>query len=344
MSDNKVKNLSRRAFLKSGAVVGGVALVSFNELFGYSRLLAQDPNSTQEPTAAAATTTSAGDDPQTILNLAATAETLACTHYHAAITSGGIQFTDSEMAYLKAALDSELQHLEFLNANGAKALVSAFYTPVGVFKDKKMFATVTEAAETAFVGAYLAAVRRLTELGSPLLAATAAQVAAIESQHLAIVRQIGESLPNNISLERTPYFNVSDAVPTLQPFLQGGDGFEGPTQYPGADAIRTAIGTTGLESVKPFTDPSAFPTATEAATAASGAACLVTAGTVNVNIRSDASATSAPVGVLRSGTSTEVDGQKMGADGKVWWRVKSGGWVRSDVVTAGDTCSAVPSV
>ncbi len=216
--------------------------MSFGSLFGYSAMSAQG----------------SGDDVATILNLAATAETLACTHYYAAITSGGIPFSDSEMAYLKAALDSELQHLEFLNANGGAALTDKFYTPVGVFKDKKMFATVTESAETAFVAAYLAATRRASELNNPLLATVAAQVAGIEAVHLALVRQIGESLPNNLSLGKALFYNVSDAVPTLQPFLQGGDGFEGPTQYPGADAIRTAIGNSGLESVLPATDPNAF--------------------------------------------------------------------------------------
>jgi hypothetical protein len=237
-----MQSLSRRSFLKGGALATGAAAVGFNTVFGFSRVFGQGE----------------GDDVATILNLAATAETLACTHYYAALTLSSIDFDEAERAYLAAALDSELQHLEFLNANGGQALVSEFFTPVDVFADRAVFAAVTEAAETAFIGAYLAATRRAAELGDPLLATTAAQVAGVEAQHLALVREIGGMLPNNISILRTPYFNVSDAVPTLQPFLEGADGFEGPTAYPGAEAIRMAIGESLIESVLPAVDPAAF--------------------------------------------------------------------------------------
>jgi hypothetical protein len=237
------KSLSRRGFLKGSVAVAGASALSFSQLFGFTKVFAQD-----------------GDDPQTILNLAATAETLACTHYHAAITSGGIAWNEAQLNYLKAGLDAELQHLEFLNANGGTALVSEFYVPENVFTDVAVFAATTEAAETAFVAAYLAAARRIAELGDPLLAATAAQVAVVEGQHLALVRQIGGMLPNHVSLGEALFYNVSDAVPVLQPFLEGGEGFVGPAAYPGADAVREAIGGVTTISIPPFTDPNAVAT------------------------------------------------------------------------------------
>lgn len=237
-----MNTLSRRAFLKGGAVVTGTAAAGFAGLFGYSRVFGQGD----------------GDDVATILNLAATAETLACTHYYSALAMGGIQWGEAQFAYLKAALDSELQHLEFLNANGGVSLVSEFFTPVGVYEDSATFASVTEIAETAFIAAYLAATRRAAELGDPLLATTASQVAGVEAQHLALVRQIGGSLPNHISLMRALIYNVSDAVPALQPFLEGGTGFEGPTSYPGAAVIREIVGNGGVEAVLPAVDPAAF--------------------------------------------------------------------------------------
>lgn len=235
--------LSRRAMLKGGlAVASGV---SFATMFGYGRLFAQTEDAPE------------GDDVATILNLAATAETLAVTHYHAALTASTIDFTEEEIAYLQAALESEIVHLEFLNANGGAALVSEFYVPETVFEDRAVFASTTEAAETAFIGAYLAATRRAAELGNPLLAATTAQVAGVEAQHLALVREIGNMLPNNIALLRPVYYNVSDAVPTLQPFLEGADGFAGPFPFPGIDVAREAVGEIELEPVLPFTDPAA---------------------------------------------------------------------------------------
>src|SRR4051812_36681116 len=78
----RMKELTQSSMLK-----GSGAAQSFGSLFGYSAMSAQGSD----------------DDVPTILNLAATAETLACTHYYAAITSGGIAFDDKEMAYLKAA-------------------------------------------------------------------------------------------------------------------------------------------------------------------------------------------------------------------------------------------------
>jgi hypothetical protein len=89
---------------------------------------------------------------------------------------------------------------------------------------------------------------------------TASQVGGVEAQHLALIRQMGSRLANNLSLMKALFFNVSDAVPTLQPFLAGGDGFEGPTAYPGAEAIRTLIGESLLEVVMPAVAEDAFST------------------------------------------------------------------------------------
>jgi hypothetical protein len=64
----------------------------------------------------------------------------------------------------------------------------------------------------------------------------------------------------------------------------------------------------------------------------------------DVNIRGDASTSSASMGTLGNGKSMAVDGMKMGADGKVWYRVSGGGFVRSDVVKTTGNCGALPSV
>jgi hypothetical protein len=256
-----VNQFPRRNFLKSAALLAGASTLGFGTMFGLNRASAAD-----------------GDSPQTIIDLAATAETFACTHYHQALTSG-LRFTKPQLDYLKAALEQELIHLEFLNANGAKALADSFFFPTGTFKSTKSFANVTAIAETVFVGAYLAATRRFAELGNSLLAATAAQVAVIEGQHLALVRQTGLELPNNVALGEPKFFNISEAVPVLQPVLDGVQGGLGPMEkasvkYPGPDAIRKVVGRSNLAPVKAFVDPSAFPSqaATPVATAAPTAA------------------------------------------------------------------------
>ena len=238
--------LNRRDFLKNGALLGAATQLGFGGVFG----LVQAPQ---------------GDDIPTMLNVAATAETFACTHYYQALTSK-IKFTTAQLAYVKAALEEELVHLEFLNANGGKSLATSFYFPKGTFNTAQSFGSVSAIAETVFVGAYLAATRRFAELGNPLLAATAAQIAVIEGQHLALVRQTAQELPNNIAYGEPSFYNVSDAVAAVQPILDGKAGGLGEmdkvaVNYPGADVIRKALGKSQLTVIKPFADPTLFPVA-----------------------------------------------------------------------------------
>nr|WP_041470436.1 ferritin-like domain-containing protein [Chloroflexus aggregans] len=230
---------SRRSLIKGAASLGGGLMVaSFAGLFGIQ-------------------TASAGhdrkDDPQLILNLAATAETLATTFYYAALTSAKFTLADDDVRYLKFALDAEKYHLDFLVANGGRALTNQFYVPANLLSDPALFVQVGADAETAFVGAYLAATRRFAELGVDRIAGTTAQHACSEAQHLALIREIGGFVPNNLALPLPIYYNVSDAVPTLAPFLQGGQGFIGPVMAPTAAQIMAVLGGVKSDPTKPYT-------------------------------------------------------------------------------------------
>jgi hypothetical protein len=219
--------------LKGAAIGGGtLGLLSFSQIFGLKSAFANHD---------------AMDDVQTIANLAATAETLAATSYFGTIAfAGDLGYSDADVAYFKLAMDSELYHLEVLQSLGGTALAQEFYIPAAFLSDKNTNVQTFIAAETAFTGAYLAATRRFAELGQPRLAATTAQHAATEAEHLALTRITGGLVPNPNALPAPIYYNVSDAVPTLLPFLQGGEGFIGPVAFPGVDAIRAALG--GVES------------------------------------------------------------------------------------------------
>ncbi len=231
------KRLSRRTMLKGAAGVGGLSMLGFAGVFGIN----------------AAHAAEGGDDVQTILNLAATAETLAVTHYYSTIMSRSFELSDADVVYLQYALDQEQAHLDFLIANGGKSLTQTFYVPAKLLSDLDVWVQVTDTAETAFVGAYLAATRRFADLGNARLAATAAQVACVESQHLALAREIGGLVPNNTTLALPVFFNVSDAVPVLAPFLKATDGFIGPVSYPTHDQIKHALGGAKSRIVPPFT-------------------------------------------------------------------------------------------
>lgn len=223
-------SISRRNLLKGSALVGGGALMGFNQIFGMTRIMGQEM---------------ADDDLQTILNVASTAELFATTHYLAAINSAAdLGLTDEEVAYLKAAFIAEQDHYELLVSLGAVPVVTEFYVPETLFSDKQLFTDTTEVAETAFVGAYLAATRIFA--GSPdtvNFAVTTAQIAAIEESHRVLIRDIGGKLPNNNSYAQYTLYNVSSAVPVLQPFLDGSaDGFVGPVAPPTADDIAAIRG------------------------------------------------------------------------------------------------------
>lgn len=274
------ENVSRRIFLRGSAVAAAASVIGFKGLF--------EVNAAQ----------TADDDAGTILNLAATAETLACVHYYNSLSQGLLQFTPAQTAYIKAALAEELAHLELLNASGGKSLVDKFFTPQNVFRDLSVFFAYSELAENAFIGAYLAATRRFAQLNQSLLAATTAQIAVVEGQHLALIREAAGKLPNNVTLPQATYFKVSDVVPTLTSFLQGANEFDKtPLPYPGADAIRKLIGNIDVIAIRPFLDLTQFQNPQISATMSSTKSSTKSASTVSpapTNVSSTASATSAP--------------------------------------------------
>ena len=329
-----MSTLSRRTLLKGSALLSGGAFLTFNQVFGFSRVMGQAVKD---------------DDTATIINLASTAELFATTHYLAAINGAAAMKLDAgQVAYLKAGFLAEQDHLELLMSLGAKPVVTEFYVPEKLFSDKALFAAVTEVAETAFVGAYLAATRAFSNAGAPQFAVTATQIAAVAAEHRALARQIGGLLPNDISYAQYTLQNVSDAVPVLQPFLDGKPKddslgkFTGPVKPPTADDIakvRADIDALKYDNtVKPF----AAIFAAMSATTSTGA-CSVTAGG-DVNIRASASTSAARSGVIRAGQSMSVDGMTKDSDGKVWYRISSGGFVRSDVVKTSGDCNTLPSV
>ena len=212
--------------LKGGLVAAGGAFLGFNEVFGFSRVLGQDM--------------AADDDLQTIINLASTAELFATTHYLAAINAAAdLGLDEIQVAYLKAGFLAEQDHYDLLVSLGAKPVVTEFYVPETLFSDLQVFTDTTEVAETVFTGAYLAAVRIFSQSAETTpFAVTCAQIAAVEETHRVLVRQMGKKLANNTSYAQYTLYNVSSAVPVLQPFLDGsGEGFVGPVTPPTEDDI-----------------------------------------------------------------------------------------------------------
>src|SRR5690349_18108614 len=138
MKQNTQSLVSRRSFLKGTAGIGGgIAAASFAASFGMG----------------SAQAAAANDDVATIVNLAATAETLAVTFYYAAITGAQFDVDAADVVYLKLAMDAEQYHLDILGTLGAKSLTQQFYVPATVLSDPNVFVQTGLAAETAFVAA-----------------------------------------------------------------------------------------------------------------------------------------------------------------------------------------------
>ena len=237
MNQNTHGLISRRGFLKGTAGIGGgIAAASFAASFGMG----------------SAQAAAANDDIATIANLAATAETLAVTFYYAAITGAQFDLDAADVEYLKLAMDAEQYHLDVLGTLGGKSLTQQFYVPANVLSDPAVFVKTGLAAETAFVAAYLAATRVLGDGGHGKLAATTAQHAASEAVHLSLIRDIAGLAPNDLALNAAIYYNVSDAVPTLAPFLKGGAGFIGPVSYPTKAQFDAALNGTKAIKAPPY--------------------------------------------------------------------------------------------
>lgn len=230
------RNVSRRTVLKGG--LGVVAAASFASAFGLKEASASHDSQ---------------DTPETILTLGTTAEMLAQTSYYNTIKDNPFNLSSAEIAYLKLALSAEMYHMKIWQSLGGVSLADKFFVPAKFLTDFAVNTNTFITAETAFTGAYLAATRRFAELGDPRLAATAAQFAATEAEHLAITRDIGGFVPNPNGLPAPIFYNVSDAAPVLAPFLQGAEGFIGPVDYPGEDAIMALLGDTQAFPVPTFT-------------------------------------------------------------------------------------------
>ena len=245
---------ARRTFFKSigklglGAAAGGLLLSS------ESKLRAQS-SATQ-------------DTAQQILQAAVIAEDLATTFYYNGLVGGVIQ--DPALAgpggtatapsasgnianvdYLRAAMGQEVAHANLLRAVGnfgADATIDpyqTFYFPAGTFDTLSAFTAMLETLETAFIGAYLTAIREFALLagqtassvpdgpyGGPYsagqlqyFAQVAASVMGVEAEHRVLGGVINNlNQPNNLYYEQTDgllsvYNGPNSAVVALTPFL-----------------------------------------------------------------------------------------------------------------------------
>lgn len=155
---------------------------------------------------------------QNILNIAATAETLAVVFYSLVLQHANqLNFKLTSLRDLQAALIEEQIHLVFLELHGARPLTKTFSFPFGeeTFERLDLFLKTQQQLESAFVAAYLAAIKEFAQLGRPDLAQVAGQIGAIESEHRVVGRTIGAMFPINNEAFAPVLLNAVADAPTF---------------------------------------------------------------------------------------------------------------------------------
>ena len=128
-----------------------------------------------------------------IFTIARTAEQLAVTFYTNGIANAAsLGLTAVQKGQLQAALVEEQLHQILFTSQGGDSLADTFSFPQGAktFTDLQTFIATQQQLEGVFDSAFLAAVREFAELGQPVLAQIASQIATVESDHRALGRAI----------------------------------------------------------------------------------------------------------------------------------------------------------
>ena len=221
---------SRRSFFAKTAVLAGATALG---VAGGGLL---------QPIAAQAASETTPDTIKTILDIAATAESLATTFYYNALSSSSLPNVNNKANrnYFQAATVQEYEHLVILDHLGGAPLATEFYFPDNMFTDENVFFPTASLLEDFFISAYIAAAREFSgavthgiRVANPNALGLAVQIGGIECEHRALLRvAAGLNPPNNRIIESALIARVSDAVAPLTPFLQGGSGFSGPLKMP----------------------------------------------------------------------------------------------------------------
>jgi hypothetical protein len=148
------------------------------------------------------------NNPQTILNIAATAEVLATIVNTVAFQRelGGDEVTKRN---IEAAAEHELLHYKYLTSVGGVPLTKKIWVPDEVFASRENLLNTLQVGDQIFVNAYLIATLTFGELGEGELATITAEHMGVEAVHRALARQSLGLLGNDRAFMR--FDNREDA-------------------------------------------------------------------------------------------------------------------------------------
>ncbi|WP_339097360.1 ferritin-like domain-containing protein [Deinococcus sp. VB343] len=194
---------SRRVFLRG--LAGTAAAASFGEAFGLGGAGAPAPGRATS-----------------VLDLAATAEAVSVTLYAQVLGRASFFMNDRTRRDLRGVLAAEDHHLALLRSLGGRPLASSFSLPARVLTDAGVFADAALHLEDVSTSAYLGATHQLAAAGQPELAATMAQFAASEAQHLTLLSQLSGYGPFRDTLPTAASRGAADSSPVLARYLKPG--------------------------------------------------------------------------------------------------------------------------
>ncbi|MFN2490892.1 MAG: hypothetical protein ABR529_14395 [Actinomycetota bacterium] len=191
---------SRRQFVTgTAAALGGLGLLS---LPGVARATAKGGG---------------GNDVQTILNVAATAEVLA-TIVNTVGFRKGLGRDRVTQRNLKAAAREELIHFRVLRDFGGKPAARRIWVPDAVFANRTNLLSTLEVGDQIFVNAYLIATKTFGNAGNGELAVVAAEFMGVEGVHRALARQsLGKLGNDRVFMKFCQKENAPDAPNRGQP-------------------------------------------------------------------------------------------------------------------------------
>ena len=151
-------------------------------------------------------------DPQTILNIAATAEVLATI-----VNTVGVErvaLPDDGATKIAASARHELIHYNTLVQLGAKPLTKRIYVPDAVFANATSFLSTVEVGDQIFINAYLIAVTEFGRRGNGKLARVAAEFMGVEAVHRAFARDLRGLLGNDRAYTKFDQDERAPGAPT----------------------------------------------------------------------------------------------------------------------------------
>ena len=169
--------------------------------------------------------------PQTILNVAATAEVLATIVNTVGPERLGNRLDSVTRQNVQAAAREELIHYNVLVASGGKAITKRIWVPDAVFASKTGLLTTLEAGDQIFINAYLIGTTVFANAGKSKLARFTGEFMGAEAVHRALARQSLGKLGNDRAFMKYSFRNITTAVSKLQ---AAGFGFGKQGATPGA--------------------------------------------------------------------------------------------------------------